>query len=62
MTGLRSLQSLGLVAMIGLAPTARVALAESLMTTLLVIYALVSLRSHDAAHGDLPDAQAVSRA
>jgi hypothetical protein len=38
MTGLRSLQSLGLVAMIGLAPTASVALAESLMTTLFVIY------------------------
>jgi hypothetical protein len=38
MTGLRSLQSLGFVAIIGLAPTARVALAESLMTTLFVIY------------------------
>ena len=37
-TGLRSLQSLGLVAIIGLAPTARVAFAESFMTTLLVIY------------------------
>jgi hypothetical protein len=43
MTGLRSLQSLGFVAMIGLAPTARVALAESLMTTLFVIYCQLPL-------------------
>jgi hypothetical protein len=37
MAGDRSLQSRGLVAMMGEAPTASVALAESLMTTLLVI-------------------------
>jgi hypothetical protein len=38
MTLLKSATSRALVAMIGEAPTARVALAESLMTTLFVIY------------------------
>ena len=45
-TGLRSLHSLGLVAIIGLAPTARVALAESLMTTLFVIYSSAQALPH----------------
>jgi hypothetical protein len=56
MTGLRSLQSLGFVAMIGLAPTARVALAESLMTTLFVIYRQLPLLTRE----DLPDGSKVS--
>jgi len=56
MTGLRSLQSLGLVAMIGLAPTARVALAESLMTTLFVIYRQLPLHTRE----DLPGGSTVS--
>ena len=51
MTGLRSLQSLGFVAMIGLAPTARVALAESLITTLFVIYRQLP----PFTRGNLPD-------
>lgn len=40
--GLRSTTSRELVAIIGEAPTANVAFAESLMTTLFVIYNLVS--------------------
>ena len=55
MTGLKSLQSLGFVAMIGLAPTARVALAESLMTTLFVIYHQLPLDTQE----DLPDGSKV---
>lgn len=64
MTGLKSLQSLGLVAIIGLAPTAKVAFAESLITTLLVIWPVSHKDQHylPKVKEDMPDARAVSLA